>query len=404
MISEPIINSKNELIKKAEEIISDNESLNPKSERWRFSPIKEFSNFNFSGNSSLTLNTNKNPQIDECIQIEIQNGKVQNLESLPSGIDLIEFGNDIEQICQKLSDFGNIGNPENYYFSAENTGQFSNCIVLIIDENQTFEKPIHLVHNQTEQKEYTRIFIHCKKNSELKIIESYNNSINNSYQNSVIEILMEQDSNFEHYCIQNGNDSNWQFYTIGVNQNRNSNFKSTILSTSGYRNINEIFCNLKEEGAETEISGLYVADGISHRDNHTKIIHSSPNTFSTETFKGILAGKSSGVFNGIVVVEQDAQKINSDQSNRNLLLSTDAQMNSNPQLEIYADDVKCSHGSTTGQIDDDALFYMRSRGISESLATKILVKGFAGEILDKIKVKSVIDFIEPKIEELVENN
>ena len=146
---------------------------------------------------------------------------------------------------------------------------------------------------------------------------------------------------------------------------------------------------------------VYLADKNAHRDNHTIINHSAPNTYSNENFKGILTGKSSGVFNGLVRVKPFAQKINSSQTNRNLLLSSDAQMNSNPQLEIYADDVKCSHGSTVGKIDDQALFYMRTRGISETNATKMLVKGFADEILEKIKIKSIINYIEPHIEKLI---
>ena len=404
MISEPLINSTHKLIKNSEELITNKQSLNPKSERWRFSPIKEFSNTKFTEKPTTSTDNTIVPPIDDCIQIKIQNGKIQNLKSIPFEIELTELDNDIDKIYQKSSEFGSIVNPSNYYFSAKNTIKFSNCIILTIDKNQIIEKPIHLIHNQSNQEEFTRIFIHCKMNSALKIIESYNNRLENSYQNSVVEILMEQSSNLDYYCIQNGNNSNWLFYTLGIIQKKNSNFINTLLSSSGYRNINEIFCDLKEEGAETDISGLYICDKESHCDNHTKIVHSSPNSFSNETFKGILAGNSSGVFNGIIVVEQDSQKINSSQSNRNLLLSSSAQMNSNPQLEIYADDVKCSHGSTTGQIDDEALFYMRSRGISESDATKILVKGFASEILEKIKIKSIIKFIEPKIEKLVNKN
>ena len=403
MISKSVISQKNEIIKNTE-LVNSNNNLNSKEERWRFSPIKEFIKSDFSGKNNLNKKSIDIHKFDEAIEIFIKGGSIHELGNLPSGIEIIQCENDLKKIYQFLPNFGNIINSEDYYFSDENTIEFSNCIILIINENKFFEKPIHLIHNQSKHKDFTRIFIHCKNNSELKIIESYNNSIQNSYQNSVVEILMEQESKLDFYCIQNGNESNWLFYNLGVKLFRNSQFKKSIFSLSSYRIINELFCDLNEDGAEAEISGLYLADKDSHRDNHVKIIHSAPNTYSFEIFKGILCGRSSGVFNGIIIVKQDAQKINSNQTNRNLLLSSDAQMNSNPQLEIYADDVKCSHGSTAGQIDDDALFYMRSRGISEGSAIKMLVKGFADEILDKVKIKSMLDFLEPKIEDLVDKN
>ena len=391
----------------ARKFILDRKLLNPKNERWRFSPIREFLKFSINGNSEHPFKLDESLKIDNSYKIIIKDGELidELSDSLPDELIIKKIHDeDFENSDELQRYFGKLIDSENYHFTAKNMINFSNCIYINSKPNSNVEKPIHIVNIQTKNESFPRFFINVAKNSNLSIIERNINKVGNSIQNSVVEILLEENSVLNHICLQEGANTNWNFYNLGALQKKNSSFISSIFSLSGYRNINEISSNLEDEGAEIDLSGLYIADGKSHRDNHVKVIHSSPNTFSKESFKGILSGQSNGVFNGLVIVQQDAQKINSSQSNRNLLLSKDSQMNSNPQLEIYADDVKCSHGSTTGQIDDDALFYMRSRGISESNATKILVKGFAGEIVDKIKMSSIQNYIEPFIENLVSEN
>ena len=373
-------------------------------ERWRFSPIKDLQKIDFFDDSKVISSSINKPHIDGAINIQVHNGEIINKSSIPKDIDIKEYSRKQLSSIEDSGKYTNILKNAKYYFEEKNALDTEYFIIITTKENQVIKKPIHLCFEQKLKKETARIIFNCKKQSQLTVIESYTNSIKNSYKNSVIEYNLGQNCQLDHYCIQNGNNENWLFYTYGVIQAKNSTFNSNILSLSGFRNVNEIHCDLTEEGAQAEISGLYISDKKSHRDIHTKIVHSHPKTYSSETFKGILTDESSGIFNGIVVVEKNAQMINSQQVNRNLLLSKNARIKSNPQLEIYADDVKCAHGSTIGQIDDDALFYIRSRGISEVDAMKILVKGFAGEIIDKINIKEIIEYAEIKIENIVGNN
>jgi Fe-S cluster assembly protein SufD len=163
---------------------------------------------------------------------------------------------------------------------------------------------------------------------------------------------------------------------------------------------NNLRIELKGRNASAHLNGLYVVSGESHVDNHSVVDHASPDCYSNELYKGVLNGKSRGVFNGRIFVARDAQKTNAYQSNKNILLSDEASMNAKPQLEIYADDVKCSHGATTGQIDPEALFYLRSRGIGEREASALLTNAFAEEILDKISVSSVRE----KLKEIIHSS
>jgi len=377
--------------------------LNPKAERWRFTPIKEYSQINFQSTSDFK-NEFEISQFEDSIKVFVQDGEFLEGKSdeFPDGLHIQEISSDEFSENELLNThFNKLNDDDKNYLVNENTANFSNVIFITTDSNTNIEKPVQLINFQTKSKSSPRIFINAGLNSNFSIIQQNINMVKNSIQNNMVEILLEENSKIIHCCFQEGNSTNWNIQNLSTFQQKNSNYKCSIISLSGHRNINEVHSNLKGEGAEIELDGLYIANEKAHRDNHTKIIHSSPQTYSKENFKGILADSSNGVFNGLVVVKQNAQKINSDQSNRNLLLSNSARMNSNPQLEIYADDVKCTHGSTTGQIDDDALFYMRSRGISEEHATKILVKGFAGEIIDNIKFKSIQDYINQHIEKLI---
>ncbi len=399
-----------EINKKANIICDDKSILNPKSERWRFTPIREYNALTFSNlqNTNINLDSIQSYRFKNVILFVIINGKLdlQLSDSIPNGIQIENLNKMVQNYPGSIkSSFSKISNFQENYFSAENITQFNNGLFINVDANIIIDKPIQLLNIQTDTISFPRTLINGEENSQFTIIEQYINlTKSESKSNSVVEVSLQNGSNLKHICLQNGMKDHWNFYNLAVNQYKNSLFTNSIISLSGKRIVNDIYCNLIEEGTSADISGLYLIDDNSHCDNHTIINHIAPLTFSNENFKGILTGKASGVFNGLIKVMPDAQKINSSQTNRNLLLSIDSKMNSNPQLEIYADDVKCSHGSTIGQIDDEALFYMQSRGISKSDATKMLVKGFADEILNKIKIKSIIDFIEPKIEQLMGNS
>jgi Fe-S cluster assembly protein SufD len=205
----------------------------------------------------------------------------------------------------------------------------------------------------------------------------------------VTELLAADHAVIDHYKLQRESSEAFHVATLKVHQQPGSNFSSQYLGFGGVLVRNEVRAMLDGEGCECTLNGLYMAGGRQHVDNHTVIDHAKPHCASHELYKGILDGKAHGVFNGKIFVHQDAQKTDAKQTNKTLLLSDDAVINTKPQLEIYADDVKCTHGATVGQLDEDAIFYLRSRGLGHEEARRLLTFAFANDIISRIKVESV---------------
>jgi Fe-S cluster assembly protein SufD len=214
---------------------------------------------------------------------------------------------------------------------------------------------------------------------------------------------MDENSNVQYYKIQNEETNAYHVGTTQIFQERSSIFTSVTLSWGGSVIRNNLNSYLNGEGIECNYKGLYFLTGKQHVDNHTLADHANPNCHSNELYKGILADESDGVFNGKIMVRQDAQKTNAYQMNKNILLSNKASVNSKPQLEIYADDVKCSHGATTGQIDKEQLFYLKARGIGEKEGKKLLIFAFANEIIEDIDIPELKDYLVNKLNEKLEN-
>jgi Fe-S cluster assembly protein SufD len=238
----------------------------------------------------------------------------------------------------------------------------------------------------------------CENGSAADVIEIYA-SVNskNNFCNSIFEISLAENSKVDVTKLQLGEDGNFHIGSTFINQASGSNFTLNTFTLDGGLVRNNVHASINGSNCETNLNGLYFINKKRHVDNHTLIDHRKPHSNSNELFKGILKDGATGVFNGKVFVQQEAQKTNAYQSNKNILLSDDATMNSKPELEIYADDVKCSHGSTTGQFDEEALFYLRARGIGEISAKNMLVQAFANDVLNKIKHPSVKDFVEQKL-------
>lgn len=207
------------------------------------------------------------------------------------------------------------------------------------------------------------------------------------------EIYTGENSNIEMYRIQDENLNSYLVTLTQAEQRRGSVFTTYTVTTGGSLVRNDINTVLDGENCEAHLYGLYLTEDSQHVDNHTLIDHAKPHCLSNELFKGVLNDKSYAVFNGKVFVRPDAQKTNAYQSNKNILLSKDATVDTKPQLEIFADDVKCSHGATVGQLDDDSLFYLRSRGISEDMARSILIRAFASDVFEEIKLDAVHEHI-----------
>ena len=291
-------------------------------------------------------------------------------------------------------------------FDALNLAFANDGAIINIPDNCILDKPVYLLYISNHDDNLfvqNRSAIEIGKNSEATIIEArISLSTNNDFQvfsNNVTEILCGENSNFDHYQFQiEGHVTAACINKYLIEQGANSTYSSTNINLGGKLVRNNLEIVLEGEGCETNLYGLYHLIGDQHLDNHTLMDHKTPNCNSNELYIGVLDDQSSGVFNGKVLVRKDAQKTNAFQSNKNILLTDDAKMNAEPQLEIYADDVKCSHGATTGQLNQEALFYLRSRGISEKLAQTMLMEAFMKEVLDKIKIEELKTFLTDKLE------
>jgi Fe-S cluster assembly protein SufD len=217
--------------------------------------------------------------------------------------------------------------------------------------------------------------------------------------NSVTELVAGENANVAHYMIEREDRTAFNVSTLRIQQERSANVASHSLLLGGGLVRNNVHPVLAGEGGECLINGLFVGNDSQHLDNYMHVEHASPHCSSRQFYNGILDDHAHGVFHGRIVVHKDAQKTDAKQTNRNLLLSDDAQIDTKPQLEIYADDVKCTHGATIGQIEENALFYLRSRGINEIAARRLLLLAFASECLDRMKAGAARDYSEQLIHE-----
>lgn len=235
---------------------------------------------------------------------------------------------------------------------------------------------------------YPRTLIVAGESSQLSIVETYAGT-GAYFTCSVTELVSGPNAVVDHYKVQRESREAFHLATFQIQADRSSVPSSHSISIGGELVRNDVNAVLDGEGVDCILNGLYLADGRQFVDNHMRVEHAKPHCASHELYKGVLDGKARSVFNGLIHVHPGAQKTDAKQSNRNLLLSKDAVANSNPQLEIYADDVKCTHGSTVGQLDEDAIFYLRSRGIGAEAARSLLTYAFASDIVERIKVEPV---------------
>ena len=279
-------------------------------------------------------------------------------------------------------------NPDgNDYFSLLNSAFHQDGPFIFVGRNKVLDKAVRILHISADKDRLVNIKggIIAESNSKAVIIETWDNDeSSDNFFNSRMDGIVEDNASIEYIRIQSIGEKNSLIHQDFVDQSKDSRFTASTISMDGKLIRNNVNVNLNGEGGECNLNGLYMLRGEEHVDNHTQVIHAVPHCESNELYKGILNEKAKGVFNGKVIVARDAQKTNAFQYNGNILLTDDAQVYSKPELEIYADDVKCSHGATTGQLDEEALFYLESRGIGKENARNLLLKAFAMEVLDKI--------------------
>ena len=323
-----------------------------------------------------------------------------NTGSLPGGVVLGSLRDALINTPALLeSSLNQCLDSNNHVFAALNTAFFNDGAFIYVPDNLVIEDPIvvYFVSTSTESKLTTapRNLIVLGKNAQANVIESFHGLKDVvSFTNTITEIEIADGAVLEHYKVQQENTDSFHIGGTHLKQHRNSRVESHSISLGGAIVRNDIVTELADEGAEIILNGLYMGNGSQHVDNHTLVNHSKPHTQSEENYRGVLDGRAQGVFNGKVIVHKDAQKISAAQSNANLLLSDHAEIDTKPELEIYADDVKCSHGATIGQLDSNMLFYLRSRGLDEETAKSLLTFAFADEVISRIKFAPVREQLE----------
>lgn len=389
-----------------------------KNEEYKYTNIaktfgKQIAVDSISNAASLTAETISQYAIAdlEAINLIFVNGVLDqaqsDLQDLPAGLIIAPFK---EAQTEYATDFEQYFNKEKMAGADEffhlNTAFTNGGAFIKVEKSAIIEKPIACYFFSTAEKanviSQPRNLVIAGQNSQATLIENYITlGENTSFTNAVTEITLEQDAIFNYYKYQKESDKAIQVGATMVEQRGKSVFNATTFSLSGMMLRNNLNIAIKQPHSETHMYGMYLLEGKSHVDNHSVVDHIAPDCESNELYKGVLDGKSKGVFNGKIFVRQEAQRTNAFQSNGNIILSDTAEVDTKPQLEIWADDVKCSHGATVGQLDPDQLFYLKARGLDEKTAKSMLLKAFASDVLSVVKVDALRALVEKNIEERI---
>ena len=298
---------------------------------------------------------------------------------------------------------GRLSEAEDRAFAALNTAHLQDGAYVYVPDGVVVDEAVHVVFLSAGGDGDARTISHPRalfllgRDSQARIVESFAGTGGAYFSNAVTEVVVGENARLDHYKVQRESLSAAHIGSMHVLTARNATFSSHSFTLGGRFVRNDALARLDGEGGEITLNGLYLADGDRLVDNHTLIDHARAHCPSHEIYKGILGGKAKAVFNGKIIVRQDAQKTNAKQTNRALLLSDDALINTKPQLEIFADDVKCTHGAAVGQLDEDAIFYLRARGLTFAEARDMLIHAFAGEILDRVQVPALKSALEAEL-------
>ena len=323
--------------------------------------------------------------------------ELSSLTGLPDGVQVKSMAAVLANGAGVLQDhLGRYAAMDNQPFVALNTAFVNDGAFVEIPAGLVVEQPIHLLFVTTtegaEVVAHPRTLVVAGAGSQATVIETFLGWGKGIYFSNVVsEIVLGENAVVDHYRVQRENEQAFHIAALQACLNRSSTFTSQNLSLGGALVRTDMNALLDGDGGDCTLNGLYLTRQRQHVDNHTLLDHAKPHGTSRELYKGILSGRSTGVFNGAIKVRQDAQKTDSVQHNKNLLLSRDALINTKPQLEIFADDVRCTHGATIGQLDKDALFYLQARGIKAEQARSLLLYAFAREVVEGVKVERLRD-------------
>lgn len=376
-----------------------------KNEEWRFTDVSPIIKQNFLPSSLIPKVEVNKTEIEKLIftgfdfhLLVFVNGifepSLSNIKDLPENVfvgSLKNFQNEKKDLFNKY--FNKIVSNDTA-FNLLNTSFSVDGFTIYIPKNVVFEKPIQVVFINGNGNENILIsprnLLIAEENTQAKVIVNYVGKSEQKYFTNIItEIYVGENAIVDYYKVQNENDNSFHIEKIQAVQKEKSLFNQFNITFGGEIVRNDINSKLDGENIETHFYGLYMINGKQHVDNHTFVDHAKPNCMSNELYKGILDENSRGVFNGKIIVRQDAQKTNAYQQNKTILLSKGATIDTKPQLEIFADDVKCSHGATVGYLDEVSEFYIRSRGVPQELAKSMLIRAFANDVIETIKINEL---------------
>ncbi len=377
-------------------------------EDWRYTNVSAIAKREFLSikrtDSPLFEAVRNNCALNDCYHFTLIDGffndQLSELSGLPESIVVCCINDAIKHHADLLQPKFNQAINDTHGFIDFNTANFTDGLFLHLPENVALDKPLQIIHIATQAAILpTRHVVILESNAKATVIESFISAENNDYlTNSVTEIFVGDNADLTLYKVQQESENAYHFGGTYIQQADHSRFTHHNFALGSVLARTDIVSNLAN-AAECDLNGLYLGSQRQHLDTLTRINHLKPNGISREFYKGILNDRARGVFQGRIVVAEDAQKIDSKMNNRNLLLSNDAEIDTKPQLEIYADDVKCSHGVTVGELDEKSIFYLQSRGIDDATAKHILTFAFANEMVEKLTFKPLkIKLIEQILE------
>ncbi|MEE7626557.1 Fe-S cluster assembly protein SufD [Methylobacter sp. Wu8] len=376
----------------------------PREEEWRYTNVSGIEKKLFVPSADLTVGDVdaewlKSYQMQDAWVLVLVNGhfsaELSVLDGLPEAVSVMSMADALAKQPDKVEKYlGKAADQSEHSFIAFNTAWFSDGLFVHVPAKLVLDKPIQLLHIVTgaDAMATTRNIIIADEMAEAKVIETFVGSDSAYLTAAVTEVFVEQNADLTLYKMQSESEKAYHFGGCYIKQARDARFTHHNFAFGGLLARSDIHVDL-DHASECELNGLYLGVKRQHIDNHTRINHLKPYAISRELYKGVLDDRARGVFQGRVIVAVDAQKTDSQMNNRNLLLSDDAEADTKPQLEIYADDVKCGHGVTVGQLDEKSVFYLQSRCVDEETARNMLTFAFANEMVDKVKIKSLHDMV-----------
>ncbi|HZX23000.1 MAG TPA: Fe-S cluster assembly protein SufD [Woeseiaceae bacterium] len=370
-------------------------------EHWKYTDLKLVQRRSFGPAPEASaeapgISGSEIPGIDglDCPTLVFVNGRLSETRALPASLTVSTLAEAVQAdhpACREL--LGTVADPSRHRFAALSTALFSDGVLLDLAPGAELAEPLRLLFlagdEQSPALDCPRILLRGGANSRATLVEHYGPAAGESLSLAVTEIALEAGARLEHYRIQEAGAGAFHIGLLAARLGRDATLVSHNLSVGGRIARLDIDAELLEPGAHVEMNGLYVVRGRQHADSHSRVDHAVPNTTSDQLYRGVLSGKGRAVFNGKAIVRPGANGTDARQSNANLLLSPEAEIDTKPELEIYADDVKCTHGATTGQLDANALFYLRSRGIEEETARSLLTFAFADTVLARMPLAAV---------------